>query len=141
MAPKGPQDPERLRALEPQAREDLVYQCALLEGVLCRRPGHVEAMQALAEIYTTLGFYQDGLALDREIVERRPRDPVAAYNLACSQALTGDADGALESLERAMELGYKEREHMAHDPDLSSLHGDARFVALLRGERKHEGST
>jgi hypothetical protein len=39
---------------------------------------------------------------------------------------------AFEELERALERGYRDAEHLAQDDDLAALRGDARFEDLLR---------
>ncbi|MFH0912011.1 MAG: hypothetical protein V1918_10970 [Planctomycetota bacterium] len=136
MAPRGPQDEARLKSLKPAEREALSFECSFYEGLLAKRPECPEALASLASAYTALGFYEDGLALDRRISARSPDDPVARYNLACSQALTGNCEAALESLRKAQALGYEDREHMARDEDLSALHPDPRFWELARGKSR-----
>jgi hypothetical protein len=66
------------------------------------------------------------------------RDPLVqticgsyAYNLACSLARAGRADEAIDSLSRAILLGYDDLAHMESDPDLESLHEHPDFQALL----------
>ncbi len=61
-----------------------------------------------------------------------PNDPNINYNLACAQALTGEKDQAFASLQRAVAGGYKDRQNMTTDPDLSSLRGDSRFQEILK---------
>ncbi len=70
----------------------------------------------------------------------------ARYNLACTLAKQCGAEGcaadraaalraqALESLEKAVALGYKDRDHMANDEDLEALRGEERFKKLVVGE-------
>lgn len=55
----------------------------------------------------------------------------ARYNMACSYALEGQADAALEWLQRAVESGVNDPDQIRDDPDLQSLHGDPLFDALL----------
>jgi len=62
------------------------------------------------------------------------------YNLACTYALLGDADTALDFLRRDLDekgasSGARERqeEWARADPDLESLRGDPRFAALVGG--------
>ena len=54
-----------------------------------------------------------------------------AYDVACSMARAGDAEGALRLLDRAAELGFRKRAVAEVDPDLAALHGDPRFMAWL----------
>ncbi len=59
-----------------------------------------------------------------------PEEPLVLYNVACVYALLGQADEAIDCIDRAIAFGAW-REWMENDPDLSSLHGDPRFHALL----------
>jgi hypothetical protein len=45
--------------------------------------------------------------------------------------LAGDADQALDFLERAATTGQGDREWLMQDNDLKPLHGNPRFEALL----------
>jgi len=53
------------------------------------------------------------------------------YNEACSLALAGEKDSALTVLAQAVDDGFGDRDHMAIDTDLVSLHTDSRWAALL----------
>ena len=53
------------------------------------------------------------------------------YNRACLRALTGDDDGAIDALERAVRVTPVSRQHALADDDLRSLHDDERFHALV----------
>jgi putative intracellular protease/amidase len=64
------------------------------------------------------------------LAARRP-SPSAFYNLASAQAAVGDRQSALDSLERAVTLGFRDRRHAEQDPDFASLRQDARFNKLL----------
>jgi len=125
---------QQARALARQGDEFLAdfYECAL-----ARRPGESALCFELANVCTALGRYERGLALDRELVRREPENETYRFNLACSLALTGDTPAALDELERAVELGYDDLEHLLADRDLERLRGEARFrelVARLRAE-------
>jgi|688.fasta_scaffold01118_37 Flp pilus assembly protein TadD len=98
---------------------------------LARHPDNEPVRFELAHLFTRLGRYAEGLAVDRELVARHPEDAIARYNLACSLALTGALEEALERLEESVELGYEDGPAMAADPDLERLRGSARFQALL----------
>jgi adenylate cyclase len=54
-----------------------------------------------------------------------------AYNSACIYARVGETDRALDLLERAIELGSRNRRYFESDPDLLSLRDHPRFKALL----------
>ena len=115
-------------------RQDQV-ELAFLEAVHRRRENNWRVWEALGELYTRAGRYEEGLAMDRRLADRHPEDPMVLYNLACSYALTGRPDDALVVLARALAAGYSDLPWMRRDKDLVSLHGDPRFEALLQRKR------
>ena len=115
----------------PQSSEANRIEIAFLEGVLARLPGNRPAMEAVANLYTEVGRYEDGLRLDLQLTTLAPAEPLYWYNLACSQALLHDPDAAFTSLEKAVGLGYEDFEWMVKDPDLASIRQDPRLKRLL----------
>ncbi len=95
------------------------------------RPEDVEVLAELATTLTRLGRHEEGLSLDRRLVELLPDDATARYNLACSLALCRASAAALLELERAIELGYSDADHLLADEDLSSLRHEPNFLALV----------
>ena len=79
----------------------------------------------------TPGRIEDGLKMDRRLVRLKPNNPVVHYNLACSLALKRRFKEALETLNHAVELGYKDIKWMMEDPDLASLRNHPEFERLL----------
>jgi hypothetical protein len=108
----------------------LAFDSGILECCLRRDPDDTEVLAELAETCTRLRRYRRGLQLDRRLVRRRPKDPFARYNLACSLVLTGDLPGAAQQLLTAARLGYRDLEHLLRDPDLRRLRRDPSFVEL-----------
>src|SRR5439155_6974965 len=95
-----------------------------------------EVLRAQASNMTVKGRLQDGLAVDKKLVELRPDDPTAHYNLACRYALLKQPDLALHTLRKAIDLGYRDFRYMEEDRDLDSIRKDPRFRKLLRDFRK-----
>jgi serine/threonine protein kinase/Tfp pilus assembly protein PilF len=62
-------------------------------------------------------------------------EPQVLYNVACVYALLGEADKAVDCLEKSVTLGWGQREWMQHDPDLASLRDHPRFRALMHAAR------
>ncbi|QBG46799.1 hypothetical protein EGM51_05090 [Verrucomicrobia bacterium S94] len=104
---------------------------SFLEKVAERLPEDVEILQALADLYTKTGKFQEGLKIDEKLSHQRPNDDLVWYNLGCSYSLTNQSDLAFEALTRAVELGYSDYDWMKTDPDLNNLHADPRFESLL----------
>jgi hypothetical protein len=108
----------------------LVFDTAMLESCLRRDPDDTEVLAELAEACTRLRRFRRGLQLDRRLVRRHPKDPIARYNLACSLVLTGDLPGATRELLAAARLGYRDFDHLLRDPDLRRLRRDPSFAEL-----------
>ena len=67
----------------------------------------------------------------RRAVQSDPTNPLMLYNIGCLYARAGKPGLALDHLERALELGMRNRDWLMTDPDLESLRDDPRFAALL----------
>jgi tetratricopeptide (TPR) repeat protein len=71
---------------------------------------------------TARAILEDGLA--------QKEHPALHYNLACVEALAGDAERALAELELAIDAAPRFRESARTDDDFASLRDDPRFSAL-----------
>jgi tetratricopeptide (TPR) repeat protein len=82
--------------------------------------------------------YAQGAYLQRWYINGRNPDDVSErwwYNLACMEALAGNATAAFEALDRAIERGFTNVDHALSDPDLESLRDDPRFERALDAMR------
>jgi len=107
-----------------------------LEAVRRRRPEHRLLLEALGDLYTRTGRYEDGLKVELELTSLRPDDPGPWYNLACDYALMGRRDDALQALTKAVRQGYRDFDWMLADEDLQSLRQDPAFRRLIEQARK-----
>jgi Flp pilus assembly protein TadD len=112
-------------------RLGLEFLAELLGRSLALHPERFDALVEYATVLTRLGRLEEGLEADRKLVALAPEDPTVHYNLACSLALVGQDSAALDELERAVALGYRDAEHLLVDEDLAVLRGSPRFVRLL----------
>ena len=112
-------------------REERV-EISFLEAVRRRFPKDEKVLEALGDLYTRTGRFQEGLDADLELVRQRPQECMVWYNLACSYSLTGRSDESFQALHRAIELGYRDFQWMLRDKDLEQIRGDQRFSALLK---------
>ncbi len=69
-----------------------------------------------------------------------PPEGRTAYNDACCHALAGHADPAFSLLTRAISTSYLEADWLVADPDLQSLHQDARWAPLLEEAKRAHAS-
>ena len=108
------------------------FERGVFEAALSVEPDNVEALVALGAIYTKEGRFERGLEVDLRLVRMRPRESLFHYNLACSHSLLGHLDPAFAALQRAVQLGYDNSEHLEGDVDLANLRGDVRYTEILR---------
>ena len=110
----------------------LRFQIGIAEEVLRHTPTDTEALRFLSHAYFAVGMPEEGLAADRRLADLLPRDPRVRYNLACSCALLGRPDEALDRLREACALGFDDLNLLRRDRDLDVLRKDPRFVEIER---------
>jgi tetratricopeptide (TPR) repeat protein len=116
-----PREAVKRKRLTPRKRRELDVQIGFLEGLVRRDPRHLETLQLLGDSYSERGRHTESLQVDRKLIRKEPRNPLAHYNLACSYSLNGRVDRAAVALERAIQLGYRDFRWLSQDPDLSAL--------------------
>ena len=112
---------------EAKKQDDLDFEVQFYEAVLKESPQFFEALAALGDIYTKIGQYEKGLAMDKKLLKLRPTDPTVLYNLACSYSLVGEVDKSLEAIKLAVDCGYDDLKYLNGDRDLENLRRDERF--------------
>ena len=112
-------------------KTSVVFEIEFYEKLLVQKEDFVDALIPLAEAYTKAGEYHKGLAVDKKLSVLKSDDPVVHYNLACSYSLVGEVDLALQTLQQAIALGYKDFGYMNQDPDLSLVRKDQRYKKLM----------
>jgi tetratricopeptide (TPR) repeat protein len=115
------------------SKKDVDFEVAFYKGLLEKNPDFAEALVALGELYASLAMHEEGLAVDEKLVQLRPDNPAALYNLGCSYSLLGFIDKAYRSVKKAINCGYNDFEHLLQDDDLSNLRKDRRFQKYLTG--------
>lgn len=113
-------------------QSQLDFELDFYGSVLGRNGGYVDVLRAHGNNLTLKGRFADGLEIDKRLIQLRPADALAHYNLACSYALLKKPDAALKTLRKAVELGYRDFRYMRDDHDLDSIRHDPRFRQLLR---------
>ena len=117
--------------------DDPEFEMRFFESVLKRDAAYTEVVELLGGLYTKHGRITDGLRMDRRLVKLLPENATAHYNLACSLALLKRKAAAIESLRRAVSLGYTDFDWMQQDPDLDGLKKDPDFNSLLQQLKPH----
>ncbi|MCA1248076.1 S41 family peptidase [Massilia sp. MS-15] len=81
--------------------------------------------------------YAEAATLYLQAAQHRPNGGLL-YNAACAQALAGDAQGAMGTLQKAFAAGWVNAQHTARDDDLAPLRGDPRWQPLLAAMKERE---
>lgn len=112
-------------------KEDIEFEIAFYNGLIQKNPDFAEALIALGELYTMVGLYKEGLAVDERLSQLKPDDPIVLYNLGCSYSLLGEIDKAYRAVKKAIHCGYNDFKHLQNDGDLANLRKDRRFQQFL----------
>lgn len=118
------------RQLNPGEARDLDIEISFLAGLTRRDPAYVEALQLLGEAYCRRGRFQETLRVDQQIARLRPEDPDVLFNLACSQALTGNFQGTYDTLRQALDAGFRDFHQLTRHPDLADFRKDPLYRRL-----------
>ncbi len=131
-APQGGSEHTSTTARAADQQSQLDFELEFFAGILERQPDYVDVLRVMGNNLTLRGRYVQGLGVDKRLVQLRPSDPLAHYNLACSYALLKRPDQAIRALRRAVELGYRDFRYMREDRDLDSIRHDPRFRQMMR---------
>jgi Flp pilus assembly protein TadD/sugar lactone lactonase YvrE len=102
------------------------------EQVVAINPQLGRAWNNLANAYYRSKDYRKAIPAFAKMLELRSGYPaIAAYNTACCHALLGEKDAALEWLQKALDLGFRNLRQMRDDDDLRSLRDDPRFQKMV----------
>lgn len=119
-----------LAQLIEQAQVD--FELDFFGRILGRHPEYFEALRVHASNLAQKKRFDESLQIERRIIQLRPGDSLAHYNLACSYALLEQPELAIGTLRKALELGYRDFRFINQDHDLDSIRKDPRFRKLIR---------
>jgi len=108
------------------------FEIQFYKGILEKKPDFYDALSALGDLYTRNKMYDEGLKIDRRLVEIRPRDPIVYYNLACSYSLLNNMDKSFDAIKKAIKFGYNDLDYLQQDEDLEDLRKDSRFKKFFQ---------
>lgn len=127
-----PLPPVLLAAEDRFLAQDWAGAAAVYRDYLEDHPDNAFAWHRLGASQVSLRQYPEAIASLKRSVAVGGGSAVDFYNLACAFALAGDADSALAQVERAIALGFVNRQQYESDPDLASLRELPRFRELMQ---------
>jgi len=107
------------------------FEINFFENLLKKDSKNPETLELLGGLYSKYEMVNQALRIDRRLARISPQNPQVQYNLACTLCLLGRKREALESLSRAIELGYNDRNWLMQDSDLKSLKNHPEFQSLV----------
>ncbi len=122
---------ESASVLNMPVSNQLDFDLHFFRRLVARAPDYVDALWILSDLLSRRGYFDQALEVDRRLVQLRPGDPGAHYNLACSLALVGQPQQALVHLRQALQLGFDDPAQLIDDRDLDPLRQMPEFWALL----------
>jgi len=90
---------------------------------------HDKAMECLNTMDREM--IQKGKEYLLSMVQLKPDNYVALYNLACAESLLNNVHEALQTLEKSVRAGYTKLEHMLQDPDLLNIRNSEGFKKIV----------
>jgi adenylate cyclase len=102
------------------------------EEKLKLNPDDARALYMVANGLVALGEFKKGLEWANQALRMEPDEPMVLYNVACIQSLAGQFDDALNSLEKSVKKGLKQKTWLEHDSNLDPLRKLPRFKQLLK---------
>lgn len=112
-------------------RQALRTSMANLDRHLKMNPDDSWALCTGAVNLAELGERERAIEWSERAIDASDQEPLIFYNSACTFAVLGDNDRALDLLKQAVVLGWCDREWIQNDTDLATLRGDPRFRELL----------
>jgi serine/threonine protein kinase len=94
-------------------------------------PDDTRALYMGASAAISLGNEKLGLEWADRIYSAHPQETMTLYGVACSYALVGQTEKAIDCMEEAVKYGTVPKKWLEHDPDLRSIRDHPRFKALL----------
>ena len=101
------------------------------EGLCRRDPENWAARKMLAETYTKEKFLNEALKEDMALCRHFTDDPSCFYNLACSYAMIGRIQESVETLKKAVHMGFDDLDWMVNDFDLRDAFESEEFKDWL----------
>lgn len=107
-----------------------------------REREHASELARKALHYLDMERYAQAELTLREALAIVPDKATWLYNLACIQSLRGKKEEALDSLQRATDVGFTDFTQLEHDPFLKPLRENPRFKELIarKDEIRHNAA-
>jgi tetratricopeptide (TPR) repeat protein len=103
---------------------------------LAYNPRYVPAYFHLGITYVNTKEYSRSIESFLKVISLDPSESAAYYNVACCYSLMGQVDQANEWLQKAMDHGFYDYQHMDQDHDLDGIRSSATYQQLREQARQ-----
>ena len=104
---------------------------AIYRDLIAKNAADAEAWMSLGRVQLSAKQYPDAATSFTEAAKGEAQRSVALYNLACTYALAGERDKAVDAVGRAIAAGFRGKAALEGDPDLAAIREDGRFKELI----------
>lgn len=104
---------------------------AIYRELIAKNAADAEAWMSLGRTQLGAKQYGEAAAAFIEAAKGEAQRSTALYNLACTYALAGDREKAIDAISRAVASGFNVKPALQGDPDLASIREDGRFKELI----------
>jgi len=122
----------------------IFYSCSYQENNKTNLEIVMSKMSNASKYYST-GEYENAvhelndLIKKKEFLEEFKRERISVfYDQACNYALIGNKNSALDYLEKAVQFGYANFQHIEKDNDLKVIRNNERFIKLVAKLKKEQ---
>jgi adenylate cyclase len=114
------------------AKESRLRGIKAAEAKLQLNPDDTRALYMGANGWVGLGEYDLGLEWAQQAIAIDPEEPMVLYNVACVQSMAKKYQEALDSLEKAVQSGLRQRNWLENDSNLDPIRKFPRYRKLLK---------
>jgi tetratricopeptide (TPR) repeat protein len=104
---------------------------AIVRELIAKDANDGAAWLQLGRLMLATKKYSDAIAAYSEAAKGAAQRATALYDLACSYALSGEKEKAIDAAGRAIDAGMRVKAAYQRDPDLASIREDPRFQQLI----------
>jgi tetratricopeptide (TPR) repeat protein len=103
----------------------------LCESYLAQTNLSANDMMQIAQIYVSISQADRALATLQRILSQYPQEGQAYYALALIRCVQGNADAAVDALDKAIQLAPAFRDRARNDPQFNNIRANPRFQKLI----------
>ncbi len=102
-----------------------------LQAALTLEPGSLKVLYASAIVSVNKRQYKEAILTFKRLVVIKPENNIFYYNISCLYAIQNMKSESIDWLQKAIDNGYNNWDHLKNDKDLTNIRNTPRFKALI----------